>query len=125
MIGSESSSVRRYGKRSAAAEEAWNLLLETAYRTPGNTTPTICVRPRFRCDGPGVKSEPPPYDNAKLARAWHKLLICADELGNADTYRFDLVHLNRQVLANTAFSSARAHHRCLRKKGSARAGCRQ
>ncbi len=28
---------------------------------------------------------------------------CADELGNVDTYRFDLVHVSRQVLGNLAF----------------------
>ena len=93
----------RYGSRLAAARSAWRLLLETAYHSPGYTGTPICDRPTLQRDPSAITAMPPPYDNTRLAQAWHKLLDCADELGQVDTYRFDLVHLNRQVLGNLAF----------------------
>jgi alpha-N-acetylglucosaminidase len=92
----------RYGSRSAAARRAWQLLLETAYRSPGYTGNPLCDRPSLPRNPNAITANPPPYDNARLAQAWHTLLGCADELGQADTYRFDLVHVNRQVLGNLA-----------------------
>ena len=93
----------RYGNRSAAARAAWQLLLETAYRSPGYSGSPICDRPALKSPPNAITATPPPYDNARLAQAWHKLLECADALGNVDTYRFDLVHVNRQVLGSLAF----------------------
>jgi hypothetical protein len=43
-----------------------------------------------------------PYDNVRVAGAWHDLLQGADELGKVDTFRFDLVNVARQVLADHA-----------------------
>jgi hypothetical protein len=43
-----------------------------------------------------------PYENDALAAAWKQLLDASPELGNTDTYQFDLVNLGRQVLANYA-----------------------
>ena len=88
----------RYGSCPAAADEAWQLLLATVYRLQGNTGTVICTRPVLEAG-----AWPPPYDNSQLAQAWQKLLSCADQLGNVDAYRFDLVHVGRQVLANLAF----------------------
>ena len=31
---------------------------------------------------------------------WEKLMEASDELGNVDTYRFDLVHISREALAS-------------------------
>ncbi|MCY3022435.1 MAG: alpha-N-acetylglucosaminidase C-terminal domain-containing protein [Planctomycetota bacterium] len=92
----------RYGSRPAAAQEAWDLLLKTAYRASGNTGSVVCTRPCLEgsrgCAGAG----PTPYDSLHLSVAWQKLLSCAEQLGGTETYRFDLVHLTRQVLANLA-----------------------
>jgi alpha-N-acetylglucosaminidase len=93
----------RYGHRPAAAEEAWQLLLETAYQSPGYSGCCICDRPVLEAAANSIVAAPPPYDQTKLARAWHKLLDCAEELGGTDTYRFDLVHVSRQALGNLAF----------------------
>jgi alpha-N-acetylglucosaminidase len=98
----------RYGSRPATAEEAWRLLLETAYRSPGYTGSSLCDRPTLETNPNSIVAAPPPYDNAQLAQAWHKLLSCANELGATDTYRFDLVHVNRQVLGNLALPFRRA-----------------
>ena len=91
----------RYGSRPAAAVEAWKLLQETAYQSATRTGSTIAVRPNH---GGGAEwvDVGPPYDNKKLAEAWHKLLACSGQLGDVDTYRFDLVNLGRQVLGNYA-----------------------
>ncbi len=43
-----------------------------------------------------------PYDNARLAEAWGRLLLAADECGDVDAYRFDLVNVARQTLSNHA-----------------------
>lgn len=95
--------VHRYGCRPPAAEEAWNILLNTAYALAGNTGSVLCMRPGSGGDTGCAAHGPPPYDNAQLALAWQKLLSCAEQLGGLDTYRFDVVHLARQVLAGVAF----------------------
>jgi alpha-N-acetylglucosaminidase len=93
----------RYGGCPAAAEEAWQLLSATVYRTAGNTGSAICMRPLLEGSVSCASVAAPPYDNAQLAMAWQKLLSCSEQLGNVDAYRFDLVHVGRQVLANLAF----------------------
>lgn len=86
----------RYGCRSAAADEAWQLLRETAYSQPGQAGSLLCQRPRL---GLGFGTS---YDPAQLASAWEKLLAGSAELGGADTYRYDLANVARQVLTNLA-----------------------
>jgi alpha-N-acetylglucosaminidase len=91
----------RYGSSPPAAAEAWRLLLDSVYRTPGDAGGPICTRPSW--DGMATaRVGHHPYDPRQLALAWQKLLECSSQLGDADTYRFDLVHVNRQVLSNLA-----------------------
>ncbi len=87
---------RRYGKQVAEAQEAWDLLCETAYRIPGNPGSIIFRRPSLRL-GDGRACPPD-----KLYSVWQKLLACADRLGHLSTYQFDLVHVTRQVLSDLA-----------------------
>ena len=42
------------------------------------------------------------YNQTQLAEAWRTLQQAADELKDADTYRYDLVNVARQVLSNHA-----------------------
>jgi alpha-N-acetylglucosaminidase len=93
----------RYGRRLPAAEAAWTLLLGTAYRVPRNSGSPIAMRPGPAGDSGASAHSPPPYDNRELARAWQKLLECCDLAGEVDSFRFDLVNVARQVLANLAF----------------------
>ena len=86
----------RYGRRSAAAEEAWRLLLQSAYTAPGQAGSILCARPKLDLAF-GAS-----YDSVKLAQAWQKLLAAAPELGDTDTYRYDVVNVSRQVLTNLA-----------------------
>jgi alpha-N-acetylglucosaminidase len=86
----------RYGRADADAEAAWQILADTAYggenriRSIVETVPTLAPAPSV------------PYSNVRLAEAWRRLLDAADSLRAADAYRFDLVHVARQVLANHA-----------------------
>lgn len=91
--------VRRYGRSSAAAWSAWQLLLATAFRSAAQTGGYLAERPQFYVKGTPYRSEPiAPYDNRELARALDSLLAAAPALGASDAYRHDVVNLTRQVL---------------------------
>ncbi len=93
--------LRRYGRDHADVLEAWQLLLDTAYRVPGHAGSDICRRPVLEDAGqvPGSRRG---YDVVRLARACDYLLRAAGELQECDTYRYDLVHVLRQVLSDLA-----------------------
>ena len=88
----------RYGSDPQGARAAWDLLLRTAYRNPAAYHSTVIHRPSLAEDKRGR----PPYDVRLLGQAWRELLGAAGELGGFDTYRFDLVQVSRQVLADLA-----------------------
>ena len=98
----------RYGQVQPEAEKAWSILKETAYaaRCPGLGRSMIVAVPTLT---PEVEVEPErlwlrkiPYDNARLAQAWEHLLGATQQLGNVDSFRYDLVNVARQVLSNFA-----------------------
>ena len=86
----------RYGSDNADAAAAWSILKDTVYTAPHRTRSVIDHVPSMNAAGGA------PYDNVRLAGAWRRLLSADDELGHADTYRFDLVNVARQVLSNHA-----------------------
>ena len=91
---------RRYGRQSPKMQEAWKLLLETAYGEAGAGSDVVCLRPNLsgqRTKKPHRRKDSVP---CKIAEAGRLYLACADELGGLDTYRFDLVNLVRQILGN-------------------------
>jgi alpha-N-acetylglucosaminidase len=94
----------RYGSTPAPARAAWDLLLQTAYRNPVNRLSPVTRRPSLPKGGwvRGAREEPP-YDFRLLARAWRELLNCAGDLGGNDNYRYDLVQVARQTLADLAY----------------------
>lgn len=102
----------RYGRSSLAAEDAWHRLYETAYRMPGHVDSLICGRPGLNLH---VGT---PYDPAALAEVCQRLLAAGDELATADTYRYDVVHILRQVLSNVAVGRYAAVVDAYRKKDS-------
>ncbi len=91
---------RRYGRKTPEAEQAWRVLLSTAYQRPGHITSAITRRPSIGVGGPL-------YLPSRLGEAAQLLLECADDLEGVDTYRYDLVHVTRQVLADLASAAAR------------------
>ena len=86
---------RRYGQQDTAIDEAWKILRKTAHFY-WRYDPAICSLPM------GGKRGGPAYDSKELARALDLYLQAADKLGDTDTYRFDLLNIERQVLANLA-----------------------
>lgn len=96
----------RYGARNASASAAWDIILRTAYAVTPNEGPINSVITGNPAPDPGLKGRTwspgsrVPYDNRDLAEAWEKLLAAAPALGAADTYRYDLADVSRQVLVN-------------------------
>jgi alpha-N-acetylglucosaminidase len=90
----------RYGTSHPAAERAWQILRETVYTAPHRTRFVGSRVPNLK------RVNGSPYDNVQLSRAWQLLFAAADDLGDRDTYQFDLVNVARQVLSNHA---ARLH----------------
>jgi alpha-N-acetylglucosaminidase len=88
--------LNRYGKENEEARQAWKILQNTVYNGTYRTRSVIDQTPHLK------KTTDAPYDNAQLAKAWRALLEGADKLGEADTFRFDLVNVARQVLSNHA-----------------------
>ena len=86
----------RYGKANTHANAAWRALHATVYTGPVRTGSPFSRVPTLGSIG-GT-----PYGNTPLAAAWKHLLDASDELGSADTYRYDLVNVARQVLSNHA-----------------------
>ena len=92
---------RRYGRRHPQAERAWEGLLATAYSFSAAAETPICAYPKLDRNKRWLKRECP-YDPARLEEVGRQLLDCADDLSDLDTYRFDLVHVVRQVLVNVS-----------------------
>jgi alpha-N-acetylglucosaminidase len=94
---------RRYGAPNASAWHAWQLLLETAFRSAAQTGNFLAERPGFYVKGTAYRSEPiAPYDLPGLVRALDTLLAAAPVLGANDAYRYDVVNLSRQALGQLA-----------------------
>jgi len=94
----------RYGKEVAPASQAWNILLATLYSANaerGSMESVICSQPALKLNqaapNAGFKRD---YDPVKVWDAWALLQQAAPELGSTDTYRYDLVNLARQGLAD-------------------------
>lgn len=99
----------RYGAKVAAAEEAWKLLGATIYNAPesnrqqGTTESVFCSRPT---DNPTNVSSwayaEPYYDGGDVIRAARMLLEASTSLSGNDNYRYDLVDVTRQAVAEKA-----------------------
>ncbi|MCP4638799.1 MAG: hypothetical protein GY851_00125, partial [bacterium] len=97
---------RRYGARHPKAEEAWRILLNTAYRLSRQRNSVICGRPTLNASARHAGGGDP-YPPSELARAAELLAECAPEFAHVDAYQYDLVHVTRQVLTTIA---ARRQH---------------
>lgn len=91
----------RYGKDTPELEHAWQLLLETAYKSGDRAEPIFCARPSLAVKGVSTwGSIGVPYDEAKLEEAAREFLKGGDRLRGIDAYQYDAVNLVRQVLSN-------------------------
>ena len=101
---------RRYGAKSVAAVEAWNLLIETVYKAEWNNrgqgAPECVVnaRPALKIQaasawGNAIVS----YDTGLLQQAKELLLADYEELKESAGYCYDVTTILQQVLSNEAF----------------------
>lgn len=95
----------RYGTSSEKAKQAWSLIVESVYNndvTNGGPESIITGRPNFKKNPGGTTNVKLHYDQMELAHAWDLLLECAEECAASEGYRYDLVDITRQVMANHA-----------------------
>ena len=100
---------RRYGAKLPQAERAWKTLQATAYSAEIKSRPptsVICMRPGLggAADEYSSSQTPITYDPAQLAEAWRLLLDCGDIAAHVEPYRYDVVDIGQQVMANLALS---------------------
>ena len=99
--------LNRYGKTNTQALKAWDILRRTVYNVPAE----MYVR-----DGAEsiIQARPTTNNSARWARtslnyqakdllpAWQAMINASDDLSSSDGFKFDLVDVTRQVLANYA-----------------------
>lgn len=99
----------RYGKSTASTQNAWKILASTALNCPGTSwqdgasESVINARPALDVDRASSWSTTTLYYDPKaILPAWTLLINSIEEFADKTTFRFDLVDLTRQCLANYA-----------------------
>lgn len=95
----------RYGRHDETACNAWKILAASVYENTvnnGGQESIITGRPSFKENPGGTTNTRKHYENQDLVRAWKMLVSCADGLKESDGFRYDIVDVTRQVLANHA-----------------------
>ncbi|QNR85148.1 alpha-N-acetylglucosaminidase C-terminal domain-containing protein [Pedobacter riviphilus] len=96
----------RYGKSSSKMDQAWQLLLQTAYSSPeiyqeGPSESIFCARPGVAIKTVSTWGTRKRNYNPELFLEAVKLFVAAgDDYANVETYQTDKIDLVRQVLAN-------------------------
>lgn len=96
---------RRYGKRNADAEKAWELMSRTVYAdsvTNGGAESIVTARPTFKENPGGTTTTKLPYNPMELVKAWNLMIGSSAELAQSEGFQYDLVDITRQVMANYA-----------------------
>ena len=91
----------RYGVQDENMERAWEILKQTTYAHEGNYESAIMARPTFERDNVWAYTGIP-YDPAEIIDVWELMLASVDRLQENPCYRYDLVLVGKQVLANYA-----------------------
>jgi alpha-N-acetylglucosaminidase len=96
---------RRYGSAVPEAEKAWALLAASIYACPkaqdGAQESIFCARPSINVEHASTWGTTALYYlPSDLEKAVRLLLGCSSRLGSSDAYRYDIVDLTRQVVAN-------------------------
>ena len=92
---------RRYGAQNTDAEYAWKILKQTVYSHQPwwGTSSIITGRPTFEKETTWTYTHIP-YDRLNFLNACDALLKASDHLKNSEGFRYDLVDVVRQALAN-------------------------
>lgn len=89
---------RRYGRENESISHAWQCLRRTVYQQPGYSGSVIFSRPTLQTQ------QAIPYELARLAEACDQLLAASGDLGEVDTYQYDVVHAVREAVGDVAES---------------------
>jgi alpha-N-acetylglucosaminidase len=95
---------RRYGKKNTRAEEAWRILSKTVYDggiTSGGPESIIVSRPTFQAYTRWANTRKS-YNPKDLIPALQLFSEASSELKSSEGFRYDLIDLTRQVIANYA-----------------------
>lgn len=92
---------RRYGKENRDAARAWEVLQRTVYSHQPwwGTSSIITGRPTFEEESVWTYTHIP-YDRMEFLEACELLLKASEELSGSEGFRYDLVDVVRQALAN-------------------------
>jgi alpha-N-acetylglucosaminidase len=96
----------RYGRADPDLDEAWALLLQTAYGNANDGIPENVLLSRPATPAHPVStwgSLKTGYDTAVFARAVDMFARAANRFNGSETYRLDLIALRTQVMANEAY----------------------
>ncbi|KAI9449243.1 alpha-N-acetylglucosaminidase [Russula earlei] len=113
----------RYGVTDIHALKAWKVLRQTVYTVPAGkyirdgAESIIQARPTFDSLTRWTKTTLN-YDAKDLLPAWDEMIQAATTCKNSDGFRFDLVDITRQVLANYALPLQRQFVRAYRQKNT-------
>ena len=96
----EEYSIRRYGRRNLFAVQAWKVLYPEVFNSPNSDTSNVLTRlPKFNM------IDDIAYNKTAVVKGWHLIATAAEkdpDIVKQETFRFDLVDITRQFLANHA-----------------------
>lgn len=98
----------RYGENPPEVDRAWQLLLDTAYKSGSRAESVFCARPSLSVKGVSTWGTTQiPYDPDTFEQAARQFLQARDRLRSIDAYQYDAVDMVRQVLANRGAAAYR------------------
>lgn len=96
---------QRYGRCDDNAFKAWQILMSSVYENTvnnGGQESIITGRPSFKENPGGTTNTKAHYEKTDLIKAWQLLVSCAETHKDSDGFRYDIVDVTRQVLADYA-----------------------
>jgi alpha-N-acetylglucosaminidase len=94
----------RYGRDLPVAQDAWSILLKSLYTNgaeEGSVESPICSRPALLLDRAAPNANfRRHYDPELVWQAWRSLQSASKELAHVDAYKYDLIDLARQAMAD-------------------------
>lgn len=101
----ESYTANRYGKKHPASIQAWKHIFDIAFENTSNNgghESIITGRPTFKKNPGGCTNTNASYNLKDLVLAWEKLYSGCADLSGSDGFRYDIVDITRQELADYA-----------------------